>query len=253
MKSKETTKKTKKFDPLEKDIVDKFSNSLRQLIEDKKKEANKKGTSIFEKNMYEEMDIGKTTLQNYKKEYDEGGKIPSSAELVKIHDYFNVSYSFLFGESTLKLNNNDKLIELGVKLGLDDASINTLANLKKKSISETTEDNFEAYIKLFLINSLIQDKKLLDSLTTYFSITLGRNIIDEKFKENKQYSNISTSDSIYDMTKYAIMTNWIKTIEGLVQAKNVPIKIRKNTEQYAIKYAGEMQTTIKDILNDKKK
>lgn len=244
---------TKKVDPLTKDIIDKFSSRLNQLIEDKKKEVDKKGYSIFENEMYKKMGIGKTTLQNYKKKCDGGGKMPKNAELVKIHDYFGVSYSYLLGESNLKLNNNDKLIELGVKLGLDDNSINTLTDLKKKADSETIEDNFESYIKLFLINSLIQDKKLLDSLVTYFSITLGRNIIDEKCKGNKQYSNFSTSDSIYDMTKYAIMTNWIKTIEELVQAKNVPIKIRENTEQYAIKYAGEMQTIIKDILNDKKK
>lgn len=233
--------------------VNKFSYKFNQLIEDKKKETAKKGFTTFENMMYKQIGISKSSFQDYKKKYDEGGRIPKSLELVKIHEYFGVSYSYLLGESDLKIDKDSELIELGVKLGLDDNAINTLINLKKKSDSETIEDNFEAYFKLFLINMLIQDKKFLDSLTVYFSTTLGRNIIDNKCKGDFRYRTFATDDSTFEMIKYSIMTNWIKSIEKLVNAENVPFKIKEYAEQYTIKYAGYMQSIIKEIINNDKK
>ena len=230
------------------DLINTFSNQLNQLIYDKKYE---KVYVTFENEMYKKIGIGKTTLQNYKKDYKSGGKLPRYDELIRIHDYFNVSYSYLFGESNLKSNNNAN-IDIGVKLGIDDKSLSILQDLKDKASKETIDDNFDAQTKLFLINSFIQDKKLLDSLVAYIPIILGRNILDKKYNGKPKYKSYTTDNSIYEMTKYAIISNSIKSLDALTTEENVPLIVAKNSEEYALKYAGAMQPIIKEILSDKK-
>ena len=251
--NKKEIKKNDKDEFMLKNAVNNFSYKFNQLIEDKKKELDKNGHTTYESTIYNNIHISKSSFQDYKKNFGSGGRIPNSLELVKIHDYFCVSYSYLFGESDLKINKDSEIIELGVKLGLDDNAINTLINLKKKSDFETIEDNFESYFKLFLINSLIQDKNLLDSLTVYISTILGRKIIDNKCKGDFRYRTFATDNSTFEMIKYSIMTNWIKSIEKLVNTENVPFKIKEYAEQYTIKYAGDMQSIIKEILDNDEK
>ena len=221
-----------------------FCSVFNDLLKSAKRNDMNCNNTIFEKNIYEGIGISRATFDNYKN----GKRNPFGDELKKIHDYFDVSYSYLFGESNVKSHTNKTLIDMGITLGLNEESIFKLHKLKKKANNETIEDNFQSYIKLFLINNLINDEKSLNSLCDFFSITLGRNILDNKFKNNPKFKSFSTSDSIYDMTKYAIMTNWINNIEKITKEENVQANIKNRAEQYAIKYAGDMQPIIKDIL-----
>lgn len=255
-KKQNDEKKTKALE-IKKKMINDFARSFDELVLNEQEKAKKQGISMFEKNMYHKMGISKAAFQNYKKGYIDGlesnenqGRLPGAVELYKIHEYFNVPYSYLFGEAPIKNIDN---LEIGFALGLDDESIEILNSLKKKASVETINENYEAYAKLFLINNLIHDDKFLSYLATYFSITLGRNILDEKYKDIDGYSKLSMRDDIFEMTKFGIMSNWLSNLDKIVEGTDVPLRIKLHAEEQALKYGGKMQDVIKKTKSNEKK
>ena len=104
-----------------------------------------------------------------------------------------------------------------------------------------------------MINNLIHDDKFLSYLATYFSITLGRNILDEKYKDIDGYSKLSMRDDIFEMTKFGIMSNWLSNLDKIVEGTDVPLRIKLHAEEQALKYGGKMQDVIKKTKSNEKK
>lgn len=84
--------------------------------------------------------------------YETGKRTPSIEDLVKIADFFNVSYDFLLCKSENKNRDN---IDIGEKLGLEDESISALQKIKNEYFSKA------------LINELLQSKLFLKLLRDY--------------------------------------------------------------------------------------
>lgn len=221
------------YQKLKSDIID----TIDDLVKNKTKEKDANGKTYNKQMISSDLNITYQALLNYTTD-----RMPDIRQLLYIKKYFDVPYSLFFKDE----DNSSDNIEGTLSLGLDAETQEILRKLKSDSKNDTYENNHLNTIKLFLINAIIKDEKLFSKLTDYFSISLGRNILDKKNKDNKIYKPFKTDESAYSMTKYAIMTDFISYIDSLVKGENVPRDIKSIVEKYAYKYAGKMQKVIDD-------
>ena len=221
---------------LKNDVID----SVDTLVKNKTKEKNSDGKLYNKQMISNELGITYQSLLNYTTD-----RMPDLKQLLYIKEYFNVPYSLFFKDE----NNSSGEINSSLSLGLDKDTLNILEKLKTESKNDTYENNYLNTTKLFLINAIIKDEKLFSRLADYFSISLGRNILDKKNSKIKAYKPFKNDESAYSMTKYAIMTDFINYIDKLVKGDDVPRDIKNNVEKYAYKYSGDMQKVIDDYNN----
>lgn len=223
---------------LKKEIADKVSKRFRTLIREK---LNRKGYPFYEKDIYRDIGISKASFNHYKNGDDCTGKnakpkYPDLLNLYKIHKYFNVTYSYLLGESTTKTL--DSLIN-GTKLGLDDKSIEILELLQNNANKDSLDNNYSSIMKLYVINSIIHDDVFLDKLAYLSSILIGRTKINEDLK--RQLFKID--DKHLDFIRYETYLEFINYLEN-ANNDNTPEYIRINALEIAKKYAGSNQQKI---------
>lgn len=224
------------YQKLKSDII----NTIDDLVQNKIKEKDVKGKTYNKQMISNDLGITYQALLNYTTD-----RMPDLKQLLYIKQYFNVPYSLFFKDE----NNSSSEINSSLSLGLDKDAINILQGLKTDSKNDTYENNYLNTTKLFLINAIIKNEKLFSRLADYFSISLGRNILDKKNSKIKAYKPFKNDESAYSMTKYAIMTDFINYIDKLVKGVDVPRNIKSNVEKYAYKYSADMQKVINDYYN----
>lgn len=240
------------------ELSKKLSPKIEELVNQRVEDNKKNGVSCSRSYIADQLGIDRNTLNFYINGDNGTGvdaepRIPDIIGLYKIKNFFDVPYSYLFDETFNTKCGSDN-IALGTTYGLNDKTQQILKELRIKANNETINDNYLASIKLFLINKIIENDSFLESMALYFLVTLGQNILDEKYKGRDNYSMFSSDNSIYSFTKYSLMENFLQYINTLTTGDNVPLSTKKDAEEYAIKYGGSMQAFIKQfIIEDKSK
>lgn len=195
---------------LKKELADNFSSTFSKMIEDTIKENRNKGIPFYEKNLIKGIGISPNSFRYYKNgnmgenEKNSNIKIPDLVALYKIKEYFKVPYSYLLGEAFTKDINN---LSIGIKLGLDDNSISKLKELKKS-------DDSISYMKLILINFIINNDDFLHNLSLMLSAMLENECLEnenvaikqEKLKEYIRYSQFKAFEILANSLKEDIQT-----------------------------------------------
>lgn len=238
-----TNKKVERNDNINKDKMKKsldkytsdFTTRLGDYVERYIKENNLKYTDI-----YKDTGIAKSSFTNYVSD-----RLPRYTDtLIFIKDYFNVPFSYLFKETDTKEIDN---IDIGLAYGLNDKSIEELKRLKKESENDSLDNNYSNTIKLFLINSIINDNDFLESFSHLVPTVIGRKQLDEKYKNASSYTPFSVDTKFIDYLKYSTYERYINYLNKLIDLEDVPKSITNNSIEIAKKYAGFRQEIIKDL------
>lgn len=238
-----TNKKVERNDNINKDKMKKsldkytsdFTTRLGDYVERYIKENNLKYTDI-----YKDTGIAKSSFTNYVSD-----RLPRYTDtLIFIKDYFNVPFSYLFKETDAKEIDN---IDIGLAYGLNDKSIEELKRLKKESENDSLDNNYSNTIKLFLINSIINDNDFLESFSHLVPTVIGRKQLDEKYKNVSSYTPFSVDTKFIDYLKYSTYERYINYLNKLIDLEDVPKSITNNSIEIAKKYAGFRQEIIKDL------
>lgn len=224
-----------------------FTTQLNDFVKDRyTNEKKDNGKKKLYKDIYNDTGIPKSSFTNYTTE-----RIPRYTEtLIMIKDYFNVPFSYLFGE-TPTTNIDEVNIDIGMTYGLNDNSIEKLKKLKKESENDSLDNNYKATIKLFLINSIINDNKFLESFSHLVPTLIGRKQLDDRFKDKSTYKPFSLDEDFINYLKYNAYEQYIEYLNELIRLNNVPESITKNSIEIAKKYAGARKENIK-ILEEQK-
>lgn len=213
--------------------TDIFTRQLRDYISEYIKPESENDKKKKRKNIYTDLNITRTALINY-----ETDRLPKYELLFKIKEYFDLPFSYLFGETeTTKLEN----LSNGYDLGLNDKSIEKLKNMKKDSTSDSIDNNYMNEIKLFVINSIINDKSFLDDFAFYLATVVGR----KQTNKDTKIKFFKAGQLELDYIKYNIFSNYVKYIESLDE-NSLPPSIIKKAIEISTKYAGSKQLDIKE-------
>ena len=150
----------------------------------------------------------------------------------------------MFKETDTKEIDN---IDIGLAYGLNDKSIKELKRLKKESENDSLDNNYSNTIKLFLINSIINDNDFLESFSHLVPTVIGRKQLDEKYKNASSYTPFSVDTKFIDYLKYSTYERYINYLNKLIDLEDVPKSITNNSIEIAKKYAGFRQEIIKDL------
>lgn len=196
--SKEGGKKNNviRNDTINKKIMKKSMNEYTEIFT---KQLNKyvkeyvEDNNITYKSIYNDSGIKKESFTNYT-----SNRMPRYTEtLVFIKDYFDLPFSYLFGEtSATKIEN----IDVGLSLGLTDKSISKLRQLK-----DTNDD-----IKLLIINSIIENPKFVDGI---IKIWKEKALIDNADK-NPRAKVFADSEIFYKF----LLFNFTSLLENLIDS-----------------------------------
>ena len=236
-----TNKKVERNDNINKNKMKKsldkytsdFTTRLGDYVESYIKENNLKYTDI-----YKDTGIAKSSFTNYVSD-----RLPRYTNtLIFIKDYFNIPFSYLFKETDTKEIDN---IDIGLAYGLDDSAIKKLKHLKKESENDSLDNNYKNTIKLFLINSIINDNDFLESFSRLVPTLIGRKQLDDKFKGQRTFVPFLVDKDFIDYLKYSAYEQYIDYLNRLIKLDKVPKSITNNSIEIAKKYAGNRQKSIK--------
>lgn len=232
-------KKTEEELKIRKKIALTFAYRLDGLILDKQEEYrqnNQKEITLQE--IAKEIGIGRNTLSNYRNK----DRMPEEIELYKIKQYFNVPYSYLYGDTE-----TSDLINIDFSsLGLNDEALNRLKLLQFQSQDLKNEYRDECIYKLFLINMFINDTTLIDEMYHYLILLQGKKAIAGKniFKVSDMIKPNFPSDENLATTKYLIADKIIKRMDDIVDSVDVPKNISDSSVEYAKRYVCEMEKEL---------
>lgn len=228
---------------LKKDLADNFSSTFSKLIDDTITEKRSKGIPFYEKNLIKDIGISSNSFRYYKNgntgenEDKSNIKVPDLVALYKIKNYFKVPYSYLLGETFTKNIDN---LSIGIKFGLDDNSISKLEELKKSN-------DGMSYMKLILINSIINNDDLLNNLSLMLSAMLEEKCL-------KSENEILKRDKLEEYIKYSQFKSFeilVKTLEKDIQTSTLPMN-KKNSDMFAkLKNQREWISVDLKIHNEK--
>ena len=213
-----TNKKVERNDNINKDKMKKsldkytsdFTTRLGDYVESYIKENNLKYTDI-----YKDTGIAKSSFTNYVSD-----RLPRYTDtLIFIKDYFNIPFSYLFKETNAKEIDN---IDIGLAYGLDDNAIKKLKQLKKRSENDSLDNNYSNTIKLFLINSIINDTDFLESFSRLVPTLIGRKQLEDKFKGQRTFVPFSVDKDFIDYLKYSAYEQYIDYLNRLIKLDKVP-------------------------------
>lgn len=212
------------------------------------KEQTEKEKKKKYKDIYNDTGISKSTFTNYITD-----RLPKYTDtLIMIKDYFNVPFSYLFGETNV--TNIDEInIDVGMAYGLNDGAIKVLKKLKKDVENDSLEFNYEATIKLFLINSIINSDDFLSGFSFLVPTLIGRKQIDDELKGVKGFIPFEHERNLFDLLKYKSFESYIKYLNKLIERQEVPKSIVENSIAIAKKYAGDRKSVIKSLEEEKNK
>lgn len=206
---------------LKKIYTKKFTCQLKKIMVSFKGKEEKK----FYNQIYTDLNISKTAFHNYTTD-----RLPKQMETIfLIKDYFNVPFSYLFGETnTLKEEN----INISTKIGLNDNSIKVLENITKKIQNNDEDKNNKENLKLHIINALLANDNLLEILT---------NIL-HTMEEISKSENIKEPEEILFL-KFQATNEIIKFLDSEILKWNI---MHKNREKHTInKEQTKKQTSSK--------
>lgn len=223
------------------EYADKFTNRLNDYIEGVyTKERKEDGTKKTKKDITKDTGISQSAMLNYTTD-----RLPRYTEtIIMLKDYFDVSFSYLFGETpTTSIDSIN--IDIGIAYGLNGSSLARLKKLKKESENDSLDSNYKATIKLFLINSIINDGDFLEMFSYLVPTLIGRKQLDEKLKGRRAYVPFAVDKDFIDYLKYSAYEQYIEYINRLISLNRVPESIVKNSIAIATKYAGNRKKSIR--------
>lgn len=190
-----------------------FAKQLRKLMDNSKYTEKR-----LYNQMYEDLGMSNVAFRNYTTD-----RLPKQIETIfLIKEYFDVPFSYLFGEiNSLDGSNAD----VSTKYGLDESSLEVLKKLTKDAQNKDIKKANFANMKLHVINSLIQDNKLIELLATTLC-TLEKE------------ENIKNSDEI-DLLKYRAIKEFISFMD--IEIKKYLLYIPRQC-----KYKAKFNFEIKD-------
>lgn len=192
-------------DKLGEQLKNEFNKSFSNLVKEKCQSDNVNGEKKTAISIADDLGITYQALINYQK-----NRLPEYKQLAFIKQYFDVSYSFLFGETKTK-NINDK----NIKLDLSNVAIKKLSLISSKS---KENDIVSSSITYMLENLIIEnDNDILKSMS-YLMIL---NAI-------KKYSKDITDDYI-EYIEYKLTKKIIKYIQNMSKNIKVPKEILIST------------------------
>ena len=199
-----------------------FTNQLNDYIENiYTKERKEDGTKKTKKDITKDTGISPTALTNYTTD-----RLPKYTKtIIALRDYFDVPFSYLFKETpTIDINN----IDIGMTYGLNDSSIAKLKELKIKSETDSTLTCYKSTIKLFLINSIINDDDFLDGFSFLLSALVAKKQLTDKYKGKKLYFYYKNNNDYVDYVKYNTYEKYLKYLNKLISQDIVPKSISSN-------------------------
>ena len=195
-------------------ISNKISNVITDLIDEEIESHRKKGLPFYEKDIINKMGISKSAFTHYKNGNDGKGKdakpkMPDLVSLYKIHNYFNVPYSYLLGETPTKDIDN---LGAGINLGLNDLSIERLSKLNK------LKNNPKKEFELFVINALISNEEFTEKISRIVMEQISLKVLNDEMKEKYNYSQ---SEQI-DFYKYKLTTLMNNIVDNIANSEDIP-------------------------------
>lgn len=212
---------------------EKISENIKKTFAHQLKKIYKKGDST-------KIGIDTSTMSKYLN----GHNFPIDYNLVKIKEYYNVPYSFLFGEIE-STDINNQYIELN--FGLNNFTATKLRNLRKNLFRDSFDNNYSSEIRLYVINEIIQNDKFTEKLgdITYIDIYAKMKNINllKQSKERFAVENAFFNSKFYESIVSKAIDEFIKHIENL-DIRNVPPKIIEHSEEYIYKYKSAFHNNI---------
>lgn len=157
----------------------------------------KLGNRILKLNFDNEKEVPIDIKEDTLNKYIRGDRFPTIENLIKIKEYYNVPYSYLFGEID---NTNSDTTKLSCELGISEDTISRLQEIVK------SDNETEKKIQLFVINQLF---------TKIDFLSLGKALMvpneqNKYISSNKLYdyyldyaTNCSGSDGRYRSSLYS--------------------------------------------------
>ena len=215
-----------------------FTNQLNDYIENiYTKERKEDGTKKTKKDITKDTGISPTALTNYTTD-----RLPKYTKtIIALRDYLDVPFSYLFKETpTIDINN----IDIGMTYGLNDSSIAKLKKLKKESDNDSLDTDYKATIKLFLINSIINDSDFLGMFSRLIPALVGKKQLSEIYKGERAYVPFAVDKDYIDYLKYSAYEHYIDYINRLITHEIVPESIIKNSISIIEKYACKQKKGV---------
>lgn len=216
----------------------KISENIKKRFAHQLKKIYKKGDSI-------KIGIDTSTISKYLN----GHNFPTEYNLVKIKEYYNVPFSYLFGEIE-SVDINKSYLELNY--GIDTFSSTKLRNLKRNLYKDSYDNSYFNEIKLYVINELIQNDSFIEKMAdiTYINIYTklkGINLLKESKKGFK------LEHPIFNQNLYKSMVNdtfnvFTKQIEDL-DINNISPTIIEHSKEYACKYKSAFKNDVETSLS----
>lgn len=190
-----------------------FIKRLNELIEEK-------GINNVS-NASKEAGLDKETLGKYSV-----GNIPAVEIVLKISKYFNVSSSYLLGETDTRIADNIEVIK---RFGIDDETISRLEKIK--NINDENEQYADMLREIF-INPLLYRSVVnkIDMLLKYYLDSEYKKEINKELKSEKTFLNPKKIrfDSYIEL---GIMQKFLEVYSEYVEAKMIEKRAFKEISQ----------------------
>ncbi len=212
---------------------EKISDNFRSKFSHQLKKIYKKGDSI-------KIGIDTSTMSKYLN----GQRFPTEYNLVKIKEYYDVPYSYLFGEIE-SVDINKAYIELNY--GINMFASAKLKNLKKNLYKDSFNNSYYNEIKLYVINELIQNDSFIERMAdiTYINIYAKTNDVNilKDSKKGFKLEHPIFNNNLYDSMVNKAFNVLTKHIEDL-DIRNVPATIIEHSKEYAYKYKSAFNNDV---------
>lgn len=190
-----------------------FIKRLNELIEEK-------GINNVS-NASKEAGLDKETLGKYSV-----GNIPAVEIVLKISKYFNVSSSYLLGETDTRIADNIEVIK---RFGIDDETISRLEKIK--NINDENEQYADMLREIF-INPLLYRSVVnkIDMLLKYYLDSEYKKEINKELKSEKTFLN-PKKISFDSYIELGIMQKFLEVYSEYVEAKMIEKRAFKEISQ----------------------
>jgi transcriptional regulator with XRE-family HTH domain len=218
-----------------------FPTILRELRADKSKA---EGKEITQQIFADAIDVTKSTISLY----ENGDNVPDVKTIVKIADFYDVSYDYLLGKSKNKVR---EFTDIGAKLGLSDKAIQNMKfiydfgiySLRMNNISNTKVEKItnslvlNALFEYDFINKLSTDIK--DYLEYYSSLVIENEILKNDGENTNKFN-----EDYCKFKLFGIQQSLLKLIEKVVEEM-----YKKNKDYYVYLHEFKKEKRETDWIN----
>ncbi|MBR6689775.1 MAG: hypothetical protein IKL65_00390 [Bacilli bacterium] len=228
-------------------ISNNVSNVISDLIDEEIESHRKKGLPFYEKDIINKMGISKSAFTHYKNGNDGKGKdakpkMPDLVSLYKIHNYFNVPYSYLLGETKTKDIDN---LGVGINLGLNDLSIERLKHLNNE------KDKARKEFELYIINCLITNEKFISKFSRVILGKLSRKVANEKYEPIDVH--FDENSELFEFEKYKLSSLMNEVIEEISNQNDIPSAIIEELKERPTHIEGMKRRHFDKLLEEYEK